>query len=143
MHRSLLLLLMTLALAGCVSNPSRFLLAASTKAYAWDGLGQDPNRPVRLTTRAKPAVSASAHTHEIDDDEKLALVQKFSPEWRSIRDDIERRQDAKLAKAMIICRGCGSSAKVEDETGSIRGRLANSRSDAARRMLPSRERSGP
>ena len=113
MQRSLLLF------AGCGPNPSLLSLAAFKKAYSWDGLGQDPNRPVRQARPAKPEVLASASEAEIDDDIKLASVKNFSPEWWLIRNSIERRHDAKLTRAIVICRGCGLSAKVEDHTGSI------------------------
>jgi hypothetical protein len=49
----------------------------------------------------------------------MAALPKYSPEWWSVHDAIELEADAKLAKAMIICRGC-LPQNDGDRTGSIK-----------------------
>ena len=41
-----------------------------------------------------------------DDDAALAALPKYSKEWVALYEAIEARAEAKLARAMIICRGC-------------------------------------
>jgi hypothetical protein len=50
---------------------------------------------------------------------ELALLTKFSSEWWNVHDAIESDANAKLAKVLIICRGC-LSPKDNDRTGSIK-----------------------
>ena len=41
-----------------------------------------------------------------DDDAALAALPKYSKEWVALYETIEARAEAKLTRAMIICRGC-------------------------------------
>jgi hypothetical protein len=79
------LLLLTLALAGCAVTPQAQLAsdpAFKPARYAWDGAGQDPNRP---RSSAGPA-----HT----------------PASRQAQDGIEADQDARVNRSLVICQGC-------------------------------------
>jgi len=88
--------------------------------YAWDGLGVDPNRPAQMTRsiRAKPVVR-TADDNGRKKEAELARLKKFSPEWWSLHDQIEAAIDARLAKIMVICRGCLPARTDDQPTGSI------------------------
>lgn len=105
---------MAFALTGCLSSGQMRVANAPNMPSASDGLG---SRPVGIhkngqIKRAKQSVSAPDMATE------LAALAKFSPEWWALHDAIERREDEKLAKTMIICRGC--LVEETDHTGSIK-----------------------
>ena len=138
MLKSIGIILVAFALAGCASadfssrerlpensfawdglgtgsgEPERSRRPTATKqpaenSFAWDGLGQDPNepaRPHRPMATQKPADSASSMASMRDDDAALAAVPKYSKEWVALYVAKQEREDAKLDRAIIICRGC-------------------------------------
>jgi len=105
-----------LVLSGCCSDG----LYVPNVPMAWDGLGSPPTSPRRETSKAhKTIVTRTIVSDGIADKEaELATLKIYSPEWWSVHDAIDRANDAKLAKALIICRGCLTSVS-EDRTGSI------------------------
>src|ERR1700712_5038644 len=112
MIKSLAPLAVVLALSGCVTANSS--VQQSRSSYAWDGLGRDSNPRVRATKRTtQKAAAISLPSNEA---EKLAAFPKNSPEWWATHDQIERDMDARLAAAMVICRGCLTNT---EHTGSI------------------------
>lgn len=94
-------LLLSLALAGCAVGPQAHLASdpAFTPRYAWDGAGEDPNRP-----RA-----ASRPTRNLARSERAASqagLQPQSKEWWQAQDASEAEQDARLNRSLVICQGC-------------------------------------
>lgn len=97
-------LLLTLALAGCAVAPQAHLAsdpAFNPARYAWDGAGEDPNRPhpAAEPSRAVRAV-ASERTRS------QAGLQPYSKEWWQAQDGIEAEQDARVNRSLVICQGC-------------------------------------
>jgi hypothetical protein len=106
MLKSIAIILAAFALAGCATadHSSREILPRNS--IAWDGLGRDPNRPARghRTTAAKRPTDTALSTP--DDEAVLAAVPKYSKEWVVLYEAMQARDEARLARAMIICRGC-------------------------------------
>jgi hypothetical protein len=117
MGRTFLLLL--LVLGGCASNTSLSSTSFHGR-YAWDGSGQDPNRPARRSRAIKPVVARPIDRDIEEEQARLNTLTKYSPEWWAAHDAIEIRQDAKLTEALVICRGCGVVTTSEEQTGSLR-----------------------
>jgi hypothetical protein len=67
----------------------------------------------------KPTDAASLLVSVLDDEAALAAVPKYSKEWVALYEAMQAKNDAKLARAMIICRGCLPRADG-DRTGSIK-----------------------
>ncbi|MBR0719519.1 hypothetical protein [Bradyrhizobium liaoningense] len=89
MSRAPAVLLLSLALAGCAATPQARLAADSVTGparLAWDGAGEDPNRP-------RPAAESSRAAR---------TVAKSSQD----RDGMEAEQDAQLNRSLVICKGC-------------------------------------
>jgi len=87
MVKAPVVLLLTLALAGCAVAPQAQLASAPAfkpARYAWDGAGQDPNQP-----RSTPGPSLVTRT-------------AAQPE----RDEIDADQDATVNRSLVICQGC-------------------------------------
>jgi hypothetical protein len=124
MARWIILFSITLTLSGCCGFAGCCGVGLSTRSLAWDGLGpNDPNRPWR---RPNPRTNAK-QTHTVvasveqpsDKGAELAALPKNSPEWWALHDEIEAAADTKLAKSLIICRGCLPS-NADEQTGSIK-----------------------
>ncbi|SFI66162.1 hypothetical protein [Bradyrhizobium sp. Gha] len=80
-------LLLSLALAGCAVAPQAQLAsdpAFTPGRYAWDGAGQDPNRP-HSTPGPSRATRAAAQSES---------------------DGNDAEQDAKVNRSLVICQGC-------------------------------------
>lgn len=117
-----------LALGGCSNSnaqfhaqtPRPYVQSAQTRT-AWDGLVDSPpasGRP-RVVKFKKIARAQALGSDGIAAKEaELATFKAYSPEWWSVRDGIDRARDAKLARTLIICKGC-LPAVSEDRTGSI------------------------
>jgi hypothetical protein len=94
------------ALAGCAATDQSSCENWAGRPLAWDGLGPDLYKPERAhRTRAveKPPVEDLSMR---DDDAALAAVPKYSKEWVALYQAMQVRDDARVARAMIICRGC-------------------------------------
>jgi hypothetical protein len=106
MFKSIGIVLSMFALAGCATADRIDCEVVPKKSLAWDGLGHVPNEPARARRRLvkqKPSDTASS----IPDDEiVLAAVPKYSKEWVALYETMRARDDVKLARALIICRGC-------------------------------------
>jgi hypothetical protein len=91
------LLLLSLALAGCAAAPQAHLASGPAfrpARYAWDGAGEDPNRP-----QAR-AMAQSERSHS------QAEFQLPSKERWQAQNGSEAEQDARIHRALVICRGC-------------------------------------
>lgn len=95
-------ILLTLALAGCAVAPQAHLAsdpAFNPARYAWDGAGEDPNRPRAASQPTRTAARSERNRSQ-------AGVQPYSKEWWQAQDGIEAEQDAKVNRALVICQGC-------------------------------------
>jgi hypothetical protein len=119
MPKSIAIILAAFALAGCATadHSSREILPRNS--IAWDGLGRDPNRPARSrrTIATKKPTDAASSTP--DDEAVLAAVPKYSKEWVALYEAMQARDEARLARALIICHGCFPLADGEP-IGSIK-----------------------
>ena len=127
--RTLLLLLLSVALGSCASQPTWTSVQGSAKPatgasplryrYAWDGLGQNPSRS------RSHRVSRQSRILEQDSNLRreavLAELRPYSAAWWVVHDEIEADREAKIARKLVICRGCNSESQV-GMTASIGGR---------------------
>jgi len=101
-------------LMGCAAAP-----AQERRPIAWDGLGQDPNRPPvtkrRVTDRAPGSIDPNQEREKV-----LATLRPYSDAWWAVRDEIEAENDRQIGSKLLICRACVTHAPSEDVTGSIR-----------------------
>jgi hypothetical protein len=109
MLKSIAIMLVAFALGGCATADlsSRGILPENS--FVLDGLGNDPSEPMRprrtIATR-KPTDPASSMASMRDDDAALAAVPKYSKEWVARYAAEQAVDDANLAHAILICRGC-------------------------------------
>ena len=97
-------LLMSLALGGCAVAPQAHLTsdpAFKSARYAWDGAGEDPNRP---HSAAEPSRAMRTATSERA--KSQAGLQPYSKEWWQAQDGIEAEQNARVNRSLVICQGC-------------------------------------
>jgi hypothetical protein len=113
MSKAPAILVLSLALAGCASAPQARLAsdtAFTPKRYAWDGTGEDPNRPRSASRPSRAARTAD----QSDPDKSLAALQPYSREWWQAQDGIEAEQDARVNRSLVICTGCLRPQPGED-----------------------------
>jgi hypothetical protein len=92
-------LLLSLALGGCAVAPQAHFAADPAykpTRYAWDGAGEDPNRP----GNASRAVAGSERNRS------QAGLQPSSREGWQAQDGIEAEHDARVNRSLVICQGC-------------------------------------
>jgi len=93
------LLLLSLALGGCALAPQAHFAsdpAFNPARYAWDGAGENPNRPGDTSRAAARS----------ERNRSQAGLQPSSKEWRQAKDGIEAEQDARVNRSLVICQGC-------------------------------------
>jgi hypothetical protein len=115
MRHGFILLTFCAALAGCTAST-----AQERRPIAWDGLGQNPNRPVvtkrRLTNRTPAERDPNRERERV-----LGTLRPYSDAWWAVHDEIETENDKQLGSKLVICRRCvPSPPPSEDTTGSIR-----------------------
>lgn len=114
MRHIFVLLSFCAVLAGCAAAP-----AAERRSIAWDGLGQDPNRPDvtkrRVAGRAAPETDPNLERQRV-----LATLRPYSDAWWAVQDEIEAENDRQLGSKLVICRSCVTRPRGEETTGSIR-----------------------
>ncbi|QAU45079.1 hypothetical protein EAS56_05375 [Bradyrhizobium guangzhouense] len=114
MRHIFVLLSFCAVLAGCAAAP-----AAERRSIAWDGLGQDPNRPDvakrRVAGRAAPETDPNLERQRV-----LATLRPYSDAWWAVQDEIEAENDRQLGSKLVICRSCMARPPNEETTGSIR-----------------------
>jgi hypothetical protein len=69
---------------------------------------------VKVRTTSEPTEAEDNSPSE----EELAKLKPYSREWGAVRDAIDRADDARLRKKLIICRDC-MPPEPDDQTGSI------------------------
>lgn len=110
--RWIFLLPVVLALCGCSSSRQVWLAQPHPSLVAWDGLGRDPALPPIKRARTKPEKSNPQNENKgtesaIENREvELARLPTYSREWVALRREIDAEEDARIAKILIICRGC-------------------------------------
>ena len=119
MLKSVAIILAALALPGCATADHDCREGLPRKLAAWDGLGRDPNEPARVHRTLATKSPTDAASSIPDDEVALAAVPKYSKEWVALYETMLARDDAKLSRAMIICRGCFPLADG-DRTDSIK-----------------------
>ena len=84
----------------CVCNSSPPVRLAQARVVAWVG----PDRvPVVTRTQVKSEILIPVdRNREI----KLAALPNHPPEWWAVLNAIEAEEDARLAKILVICKGC-------------------------------------
>lgn len=128
--RTLLLLLWSVALGSCASQPTWTSAQGSARPaagsspsprqYAWDGLGHNPNRP--RSHRVSRQSSKPEQDSNLQQEAVLAELRPYSAAWWVVYDEIEAAQEAKIARKLVICHGCSSSESQVGMTASIGGR---------------------
>jgi hypothetical protein len=124
MSKWFLLTSIAVTLGGCCGFGGGCGVTPSARLLAWDGLNPEYSNPILMRSRG---TSSRTHTtaiettskHPSDKEAELAALPKNSPEWWSIREMIDAQADARLAKNLIICRGCLPSS-ADERTGSIK-----------------------
>ncbi|MFT4118102.1 hypothetical protein [Bradyrhizobium sp.] len=100
---------------GCAVAP-----AQEHRPIAWDGLGQDPNRPVAPKRRAASHTPAQSDPNK-ERERVLGTLRPYSDAWWAVHDEIEAEHDRQLGAKLKICRDCVPSQPPSDDvTGSIR-----------------------
>jgi len=114
------LITISLVLSGCASAPP----SPAHGRFAWDGLGQDPNRPVRHKRR--PGAATASRTTEkpvdpnVEREKVLATLRPYSAAWWAVQDEIEAEEQKRLNAKLVICRACIPPPGREDYTASVR-----------------------
>ena len=93
--------------------------------FAWDGLGQDPNKPVRHKPRPRVAASSKTAVKPPDPNAErekvLATLRPYSAAWWVVQDEIVAEEQRRLNARLVICRTCLPTANSpEDYTASVR-----------------------
>ena len=122
MNRRLVFVIVAgLAPSGCCLNGSGCDVQPPTTALAayWEELGALPKRnKVKRARQAPTTIAAVASEDKSPSEEELSKLKPYSKEWTAVLDAINRAEDAKLKKKLVICRGC-MSPEPEDQTGSF------------------------
>ena len=106
--RRSLFLPVVLALCGCSSGQQAWI-AQPHRLVAWDGLGRDPALPAVKRAHTKPEKPKSEIQEKSKTEDReaaLAGLREYSREWAAVRKAIDAEEDARLAKILVICRGC-------------------------------------
>lgn len=95
-------LLLSLSLAGCAVGPQAHLSsdpAFKPARYAWDGAGEDPNRPYAASRATRAATGSERNGSQ-------AGLQSSPRESWQAQHGTEAEHDAKLSRSLVICKGC-------------------------------------
>ena len=113
------LFFLPIALCSCGAPADRMSFATSAKPrmLAWDGSGDNPNRPRVKVKRVQP--SADENSANRTREEALTSLRPYSAAWWVIHDEIEAEHDKRLARKLVICVGCMRHSPQDDVTGSI------------------------
>jgi hypothetical protein len=111
MLKSIAVVLVAFTLGGCGIADFNSRARLPENSLAWDGLGPDPGEPAPAPAGRKTATKghtdpSSAMASMRDDDAALAAVPKYSKEWVALYVAKQEREDAKLDRTIVICRGC-------------------------------------
>jgi hypothetical protein len=123
--RTVVLSAICFALAGCCSyGPYGRLNSASSatvmrQTVSWDGRFLQPARRGTVSR----AVTQSIAVPPVDnEDAELARHKKYSADWWAVKNEFDRKDDARLAKVLTICRGCLAAtfaSSQAEQTGAL------------------------
>ncbi|MFK4721974.1 hypothetical protein [Bradyrhizobium niftali] len=115
MRHGFVLLTFCAALMSCAAAP-----AQERRPIAWDGLGQNPNRPPVTKRRAANPAPAQENPNQ-ERERVLGTLRPYSEAWWAVHDEIEAENDRQLGTKLVICPRCVQSPSPgEDVTGSVR-----------------------
>jgi hypothetical protein len=106
------------ALSGCCPGSECYIEPPIGALTRLNRLGPVPVRNHVKPARARKKTVAVTSDDETPGDAELATLKPFSEEWWSVRDAIDRSDEIKLSKRLIICQGC-FPPQPDDHTGSI------------------------
>jgi hypothetical protein len=117
----LVLITMSLVLSGCATAPA---LPVGGR-FAWDGLGRDPNGPVRRHKQRLAATTVLGAAPKVPEpnaerERVLATLRPYSAAWWVVRDEIEAEDQKRINGKMVICRTCFPPASHDEYTASVR-----------------------
>jgi hypothetical protein len=99
----------------CGVTPPNRLLARDNLSLIKSAAQSKP-RASRIVDKSPRAPRAAADRSS--EEPELAALPKYSQQWWSVHDRIEAEADAKLARAIMICRGC-LPADADEQTGAV------------------------
>jgi hypothetical protein len=117
----LALFLLPILLGGCASGshfPTATTPASARMALAsiaWDGLGQDPNRPRRHISQRTPQLPTAADANR-EREQVMTALRPYSAAWWAMHDEIEEDYDRQLNRKLVICRGCLADLPEDEVT---------------------------
>ncbi len=115
MRHGFVLLTFCAVITGCTVAP-----AQERRPIAWDGLGQDPNRPSITKRRATDQAPVASDPNQ-ERERVLGTLRPYSDAWWVVHDEIEAENDRQLGTKLVICPRCvPSPPPSEDVTGSVR-----------------------
>jgi hypothetical protein len=103
-----------LALSGCCLESRNYFQPQPKVLASWERPGAKRHlRPAKVQ-KASEAASNDSSTSE----QELSKLKPYSKEWAAALNAINRAEDEKLKRKMIICRDC-VPPEPTDQTGSI------------------------
>jgi hypothetical protein len=115
--RWLVLQLLCLALCGCSSGRQVWVAQPHHSFAYWRGWDGTPNQtPVRKSNYHKPEQRSAEQLNTEDKsaierrEAQLDILPKYSHEWVVLRNKIDAEEDARIAKILVICRGCETAS---------------------------------
>jgi len=107
-----------LALSGCCGGIGGYIQPPTSALTGWDGLTPLAKHKNAKRAKVQMANKAAASDDVSRNEAELSALTPYSKEWWSVRDVMDRAAEVKLAKKLIICRGC-LPKEPDDQTGSI------------------------
>jgi hypothetical protein len=126
--RWLVLQLLWLSLSACTSGQQVWIAQPHDSFASWhDRNGDHPNLPAARRSRhqSKRPKSGGVEKSAIEDrsaiereEAELDMLPKYSHEWVALRKQIDSEEDARIAKIVLICRGCETPGSEPSQTAS-------------------------
>jgi hypothetical protein len=117
----LALITVGLLVSGCASAPPPPPFSGGR--FAWDGLGQNPNKPVRHKRRPTMVLASNKADKPDPNAERekvLGTLRAYSAAWWAVQDEIEAEEQKRINAKIVICRACLPTASPEEHTASVR-----------------------
>ena len=116
MSRQLLFVITAgLGLSGCCLESRSYFEPSPNTLASWDHLAPKHRlKPVKVPK----ASEATAANESSADEQELSKLKPYSKEWAAALNAMNRADDERLRRKLIICRGCVPPEST-DQTGSI------------------------
>ena|SRR5437764_1023407 len=104
-------------------------VAYRTTGPAWDGLGQDPNRP-SVTKRRVTNQAAAASDPNQERERVLGTQRPYSDAWWAVHDEIEAENEQaarREARGLASLPSAAAAERGRDGIGPLRARAADRR----------------